>query len=150
MSTYSFNDVVATIDGPGGSVNLASDAGAAEEGISIEPVNDLSSMTIGAGGDGQHNMSADSSVTVTVRLLKTSPVNAQLMNMLNQQQLSSASHGRNVITVRDVARGDQIVCEKAAFARRPSLSFGKEGGTNEWTFNAISSNTILGVGSPEL
>lgn len=150
MSTYSFKDVVASIDGPGGSINLAADSGAAEEGITFAPVNDKNSMTIGAGGDGQHNLSADESGTVTIRLLKTSPVNAQLMSMYNLQTLTSATHGRNNIAARDISRGDFISCEQAAFKRVPDLTFAKDGGTNEWVFDVIRMTIILGYGSPEL
>ena len=150
MSTYSFKDVVAAINGPGGSINLAAGAGVAEEGITIEAVNDMNTMTIGADGTGMHSLSADESRNVTVRLLKTSPVNALLQNMYNLQRLSSVTHGKNTITIRDVARGDQVVLQKVAFKRVPTLTFAKEGGFNEWTFDAITSTTVLGVGTPEL
>lgn len=146
MSTYSFLDVVAAISGPGGSINLAAGAAAAEEGISIEPVDDKSTMTIGAGGQGMHNLSASEASTVTVRLLKTSPVNAQLQTMYNAQTQSSMLHGRNTITVRDVARGDDITLQQVAFKKRPAINYAKEGGTVEWLFDAITTSQVLGAG----
>lgn len=149
MSTYAFLDVVAALSGPGGSINLASGAGAAEEGITIAAVADTNTMTIGAGGDGMHSLSADTSSLVTVRLLKTSPINALLQAMYNYQKLSSANWGRNTITVRDSARGDFVNLTKVAFKKVPDLNYAKEGGTNEWTFDAISTKTILGTGTPE-
>ena len=50
MATYSFQDVAAAIVGVGGSINLASGAAVAEEGITIEAVEDKNIMTIGADG----------------------------------------------------------------------------------------------------
>lgn len=150
MSTYSFKDFAAAIVGPGGAFNLGNGSGAAEEGVTIEPVGDKNVMLVGADGSGVNSLRADDSVTVTVRLLKTSPINAALMLMLNFQKLSSLNWGKNVITLRDVARGDTIVCTQAAFKRVPSLNYAVEAGTNEWTFDAITSTVILGTGSFQL
>lgn len=150
MSTYSFQDVVAAMVGPGGSVNLGNGAGAAEEGITIEPVGDKNTMTIGADGSGMHSLAANEASTVTVRLLKTSPINAQLALMYALQTKSSLMHGKNVITVRDVVRGDVITLTGVAFKKRPAINFAKEGGLNEWQFDAIKTVTILGVGTPEI
>ena len=150
MSSYSFKDVVATIVGPGGSFNLAAGAAVAEEGITVEPTQDKNVMTMGADGSGMHSLVADESSAVTVRLLKTSPVNAQLSAMYNLQTNLSSSHGRNIITVRDVARGDHIILSKVAFKKRPPLNFAKEGGIVEWTFDAIKTVILLGIGTPEI
>lgn len=150
MATYSFQDVAAAIAGVGGSINLASGAAAAEEGITIESAEDKNIMTIGADGSGMHSLVANESSTVTIRLLKTSPVNAQLQLMYNLQIKSSLAHGKNVITVRDVVRGDAIVLTNAAFKKRPTVTYAKEGGTMEWTFDAIKTTQILGVGTPEI
>lgn len=150
MATYSFQDVTAALVGVGGSINLASGAAAAEEGITIEAAEDKNVMTIGADGNGMHSLVANESSTVTVRLLKTSPVNAQLQLMYNLQTLSSLTHGKNVITVRDVVRGDAIVLTNVAFKKRPAINYAKEGGVMEWTFDAIKTTTILGVGTPEI
>lgn len=147
---YSFQTIVAAIIGPGGSINLANGAGAAEEGITIEAVNDKNTMVIGAGGEGMHSLSADDSSTVTVRLLKTSPVNAVLQIMYNLQTASTILHGRNVITLRDIARGDVVTLTGVAFKKRPALSYAKDGGTVEWVFDAIKTDTILGIGLPEI
>jgi hypothetical protein len=150
MSTYSFLDVQASIDGPGGNFPLAGDAaGIAEEGITIEPTGDKNGMTPGADGSWMHSLYGDKTGTVTVRLLKTSTVNAQLQNMYNFQTASSANHGKNVITVRDVARGDTVTCSGVAFAKQPTAAYAKDGGVMEWTFHAGSIEKQLGTGSPE-
>lgn len=150
MSTYSFLDCNAAINGPGGSINLAAGAGAAEEGVTIVPVEDKSIMMIGAGGQGQHSLVGSTAATVTVTLLKTSPVNALLMGMYNFQTSSSVLHGKNVIVVTDLGRGDVVTCQKVAFKRVPDINYQKEAGTNVWVFDAISSTAVLGVGTPEL
>jgi hypothetical protein len=150
MSTYSFQDVTAAIVGVGGAINLASGAGVAEEGITIEAPEDKNVMTIGADGSGMHSLIANESANVTIRLLKTSPSNAQLQLMYNLQTKSSLTHGKNVITVRDVVRGDSIVLTNVAFKKRPAVTYSKEGGIMEWTFDATKSATILGVGTPEI
>lgn len=150
MSTYSFLDVSAAINGPGGTINMAAGAAVADEGITIEPVEDKNIMTIGADGDGMHSLAANEASTVTVRLLKTSPVNNKLQTMYNYQTKSAVLHGRNTITVRDAGRGDIVTLEKVAFKRRPTIVYAKEGGLNEWTFDAIKTNQVLGVGTPTI
>ena len=150
MATYSFKDVTAALVGVGGSINLGNGAAIAEEGITIEAAEDKNVMTIGADGAGMHSLVASKAGTITFRLLKTSPVNAQLQAMYNLQTLSSITHGKNVVTVRDVARGDAIVCTGVAFKRVPDLTFAKEGGTVEWQFDAISIERTLGNGTPAI
>lgn len=143
---YSFLNVNASIAGPGGILNLAAGAAAAEEGITIEPVEDKNQMTIGADGKGQHSLIASDACTLTVRLLKTSPVNAQLMIMYDLQSASSSLWGQNVFTIVDSGRNDYTVIQAAAFKKKPTITYAKEGGMMEWTFDGISANSILGSG----
>lgn len=150
MGTYSFLDCNAAIIGPGGSINLAAGAGASEEGITITALEDKNIMKIGAGGQGQHSLVAGEASTVTVNLLKTSPVNALLMAMYNYQTSSSVLHGKNTIGITDLGRGDLITLSQVAFKKAPDISYAKEAGMNAWTFDAIFTNRILGVGTPEL
>lgn len=150
MSTYSFKDCNAAISGPGGSFPLGSGAGASEEGITIVATEDKNIMQIGADGSGQHSLVAGEASTVTVNLLKTSPVNALLQQLYNYQTSSSVLHGKNTIAVTDLGRGDVITLSKVAFKKAPDLTFAKEAGINTWTFDAIFTNRILGTGVPEL
>lgn len=144
---YSFLNVNATISGPGGvGVNLASGAAAAEEGITIEAVEDKNVMTIGADGQGQHSLIASDAAKVTIRLLKTSPVNAQLMIMYDLQSSSSSLWGQNVITVTDSGRFDLTLVQSAAFNKKPTITYAKEGGFMEWILDGIKANTVLGAG----
>lgn len=145
MATYSFVDVQAAISGPGGAFSLGS-GGVADEGITIEMVDDKSTMVTGADGTGQHNLHASKAGKVTIRLLKTSPLNAKLTVMYNRQTTSAAFHGQNVISVRDPVRGDDYGCRGCAFAKFPTNTYGKAGPVMEWTFNAIEVDPILGAG----
>ncbi len=146
MGTYSFLNVNAAIVGPGGAANLASGASAAEEGITIEPIEDKNVMTIGADGNGQHSLIASDARRVTIRLLKTSPINAILMAMYNIQSSSSSLWGINVLTIADTGTGDAGVYQGCAFNKVPTINYAKEGGMNEWIFDCIKGNQILGAG----
>lgn len=143
-NVYSFLDVQAAIVGPGGAFSLGSSAGVADEGITIDPSGEIDGMQIGADGTGQHSLHADKSGKVTVRVLKTSPVNKLLSAMYNFQTASAASHGQNTITISDSVRGDVITCRQCAFAKAPNINYGKEAGTQDWEFNAIAIDRVLG------
>lgn len=145
MATYSFLNVNCTIVGPGGTFNLASGAAAAEEGITLEMVEDKNVMTIGADGKGQHSLIASDACTLTIRLLKTSPANGQLQIMYDLQSQSSALWGINTITVSDLARGDISVAQSCAFKKKATVTYAKEAGMMEWVFDGISLNTVLGL-----
>lgn len=144
--SYSFLDVQASIYGPGGNVSLAGDeAGVAEGGITIDPTGERSKMTIGADGSVMHSLVGDKSGKVTVKLLKTSSVNAMLQVMYNFQTSTGAQHGMNTIVIRDVARGDVITCQNCAFAKQPSLTYASDAGVMEWTFNVGAISSVLGM-----
>jgi hypothetical protein len=147
MATYSFLNINCFIAGPGLAINLASGAAAAEEGITIEAAEDKNVMTIGADGKGQHSLIASNAATATVRLLKTSPINGFLMAAYDLQTASSALHGQNIMTLSDSARGDLSILQACAFKKKPTLTYAKEGGMMEWTFDCISANTVLGFGT---
>lgn len=143
-NTYSFLNVNLNLTGPGGVVNLASGAAASEEGVTIERVEDKNVMTIGADGKGQHSLIASDAYNITVRLLKTSPINQLLMLMYNLQSASSSVWGLNTMTLGDSARGDFGSFQQVAFQKTPSLTYAKEAGMNEWNFQAITGTLILG------
>lgn len=144
MAAYSFLNIQCSMAGPGGFLNLAAGAAAAEEGITVEATEDKNVMTIGADGAGQHSLIASDACSVTVRLLKTSPLNQQLMLMYDLQSASSALWGENIFTIVDSARQDYTVVQKAAFKKKPTLTYAKEGGMMEWVFDGIKANTVLG------
>ena len=143
-NTYSFLDVTAALVGPGGALSIGSGAGVSEEGIDVAPTADVNTMQIGADGSGQHGLGTDKSGQITIRLLKTSPTNAMLMAMANFQRSSAATHGQNTLTINDVNRGDVVTCRQVAFKKIPSITFAKDPGINEWTFDAIYIDVLLG------
>lgn len=145
MSTYAFQDVQATLVGPTGVINLGYGAAVAEEGISIEMAGDKNTMMIGADGEGMHSLHADKSGTVTVRLLKTSPQNAKLSAMYDAQTISSALHGKNVITITNPVSGDVTTAISCAFKKKPALNYKKDGDIIEWAFDAIKIDSVLGT-----
>lgn len=147
MATYSFMDVTATIVGPGGAFSLGYGSCNAEEGITIAMTENKNTMSVGADGCVMHSLHAGNGGTVTIRFLKTSGTNKMLSEMLDLQRVSSALWGNNTIVISDVARGDQITCTNVAFQRWPNVSYGKDGGTQEWVFDAGQVNGILGDGA---
>lgn len=144
MKTYSFLDTQCSIVGAGGAFSLGSGAANAKEGITIEPSQDVNAMTMGADGQGFHNLHADKSGRILVRLLKTSPVNGQLSLMYNLQRASSAVWGQNTITLTNNTMGDAITCQNVAFGRVPTLTYAEDGSMNEWRFDAIVIDMGLG------
>jgi hypothetical protein len=150
MATYSFEDVVASISGPGGVIPLGNGAGNADEGITVAMSEDKNTMVTGADGSVMHSLHASQSGRVTVRLLKTSPTNALLSAMYNFQTQSSANHGQNTMLISNPQRGDVISCQQVAFAKQPDLAYAKEGNVQEWEFDAGYIHEILGIGSPTL
>lgn len=144
MATYSFLDVKATLVGPGGSVNLGEGSAAAEEGITIRPVEDIDTMVIGADGTPMHSLHANKASHIEVHILKTSPVNQKLAQMYSLQTAAAASHGQNTLTVTIPATGEVISSISVAFRKAPDLTYAKDGGMNNWEFNAGSTDRILG------
>ena len=143
---YSFEDVQATIAGPGGTIALGAGSGNAKEGISVEFLDDKDAMLIGADGSGVHSLRPSKAGRIMVRLLKTSPVNAQLSTMYRYQSASSLFWGQNAFTVTNPVTGDDYQCTEVAFQKHPSVTWAEDANFNEWGFNAIQIDPILGVG----
>ena len=141
--TYSFLDIAAAIVGPGGSFPVGAGAGVAEEGIEITQSQPMNTMMMGSDGAGQHSLSGDKSGQITLRLLKTSPVNGQLMAMANFQRTGGATHGLNTLTITDTNRQDVVTAQQVAFNKIPTLTYAKEAGVNEWIFDAVVIDYLL-------
>lgn len=144
--TYSFEDVKATLSGPGGSVSVGSGAANAEEGISVEFIEDKDRLITGADGTPMHSLNPSKSARIIVRLLKTSPVNALLAQLYNFQITSSLFHGQNVFVLTNMASGDDYTASEVAFAKFPNNTFAKEAGIIEWELLAGYCDPILGTG----
>jgi hypothetical protein len=147
-ATYSFLDVQATIQGPGGGGPVGAGAGAASEGISIEFEEDKDRMVVGADGQFMHSLNASKAGRINIRLLKTSPTNEFLESLYNFQTVSSLFHGQNTLVVTNVVTGDVYTCTGVAFQKFPRNDYAKEAGMLEWNFNAGTIDVVLGEGIP--
>lgn len=147
-NSYSFKDVIATIRGPNGNFEIGSDSGIAEEGISTEQIEDKASMVIGAGGQAMHSLHASNAGRLTIRLLKTSPLNALLSDMADADFASAAVYGQNQIVVRDIYRGDFLTATGCGFVRKPNNAYAKDGNIIEWQWNCESIIQQFGSGTP--
>lgn len=147
---YSFVDVQAAIEGPGGNFSV-SEGGVAKEGITIEMIDDDSTMLGGADGTGMHSARASRAGRVTIRLLKNSPINRKLMDMRNAQKagglVGGAFTGRNILTLTNPYWGDDYQCRAGAFGKAPNVTYAEDGNTNEWVMNFIYIDSVLGDGS---
>jgi hypothetical protein len=144
MTTYSFMDVVCSLDGPTGELDLGYGSANAEEGISINRAGDKNTMTVGADGEGMHSLHADKSGQIILRYLKTSPVNAKLMAMYDAQSLSASVWGKNVIITRHTSSGDIHTGRMCAFKKVPDMKYAKDGDILEWVFDVIKLDSVLG------
>ena len=106
---------------------------------------DKNTMTIGSDGEGMHSLHADKSGQVTLRYLKTAPINAKLMALYDAQSLDSRLWGKNLIEVRQTAAGDVMTARSCAFKKAPDLKYAKDGDIVEWVFDAIKIDNILGT-----
>ncbi|KPH79322.1 phage protein [Bosea vaviloviae] len=146
--TYSFLDVQAAIRGPNGSFSLGNGAGVSEEGITVSMADDKMSVLMGADGSGMYSLHAAANGSVTVRLLKTSPVNSLLQDMYSADTASSANAGQNTISIRNPVSGDSITAADCAFRKMPDVAYGKDGTMMEWAFFSLAISAILGTGTP--
>ena len=144
MATYSFLDVTASLTRPTGVIDLGQGSANSEEGITQTMGGNKNTMTIGADGEVMHSLHADKSGTITVTLLKTSPVNKKLSLAYNAQSQSSATWGNNVIVIRNTASGDISTARSCAFQKQPDFNNAKEGGTVAWVFDCGKIDQLLG------
>ena len=121
---YGFQGISANLVGPGGSVDLAFGSGSAEDGLTFEPLNDQSTVEVGADGFLAHSLSASTAHTITARFSKVSPeTNRILQIMANLQQVNPSLNGTNVLTLRNIYGNDFILCEFVAFTKWAPLNY---------------------------
>lgn len=146
-NVYSFLDSQCAIVGPGGAFTIGGPgAGNSEEGMTVEMTEEKSTMVVGADGTPMHSLHATQGGRITIRLLKTSPVNAQLSALYAVQTVSSALHGQNTITLKNSPLGDSITGVYCAFRKFPNNTYAKEGGMLEWEFDVGILVSSLGGG----
>lgn len=145
MATYSFMDVQASFAGPSGAFELGYGEAVAEEGIDLVRNSDKNTMTVANDGEGMHSLHADKSGQITLRYLKTAPINAKLMAAYNAQTMDSRLHGKNIITVTNSASGDVHAGRQCAFKKAPDMKYAKDGDIVAWVFDVIKLDSMLGT-----
>ena len=160
MSAYSFLNVQASILGPGinativgtpnpGGAQIGSGAGSAKEGISHAFSEGKQTVTTGSDGSIMTSLHATQTGKITIRLLKTSPLNAVLNQAYNFQRSSAANWAQNVIRIVDKVRGDVLSGVQMGFEKHPDNMWGEDGNTLEWVFEGLT-RELLGVGLPDV
>lgn len=149
MTTYSFLSINGTISGPGGAFPIGAGVGMAKEGVSVEMIEDKDAMSVGADGAIMHSLRGSDAGRITIRVLKTSPVNAQLNALYNFQKDNSLVWGQNLIGFNDTVRGDVITASEMAFTKQPVITYAEDAGMNEWSFQG-NVEQLLGVGVPDV
>lgn len=144
MAAYSFLDITASMTGPTGVIDLGYGSANSEEGITQTMTGAKNTMTEGADGEVMHSLHAGKTGTITVTLLKTSPVNKKLSLAYNAQSQSSALWGNNVIVLRNTASGDISTARSVAFQKQPDFNNAKDGGTVAWVFDCGKIDQLLG------
>lgn len=146
MATYSFIDVYATLvdAATGANISIGSGAGVAEEGITISQVDNVGHMQIGADGTPMQVLQATRGARLSLRLLKTSPVNAALMALVETQRTTGALWGQNTISITEIATGDEVTAAFCAFEKIPDNNYDKTGKMFDWTFLVGDSTQVLG------
>ncbi len=132
LQAYSYKDVESSISGPGGSFDLTEATG--KEGIKISMQNEAGTMQEGADGSVMPVLVPTRAATLTLTLLKTSPVNGKLDALYRYQAQSSAFWGKNLITMTNPVTGDLDKFSNAAFQKMPDRQNTSEGPTVEWSF----------------
>ncbi len=155
MGTYSFLDVQVSIVGPGinasiegptpGSEQIGSSAGVAKEGVTLAYDEPKTTTTTGADGQIMQNLHAGQTGKITVRLLKTSPINAVLSQAYAAQRGTAANWGQNVIVITNTVSGDQGTGDQMAFEKFPDDTWAEDGNILEWVFTGVVDNN-LGAG----
>jgi hypothetical protein len=157
-ATYAFQDITATISGPGGNFAMSTsgdvhytisgaETAAAEEAVTITWGEEANTQTIGADGSVMNSMHSSRAGTVVFRLMKTSPNNARLQQMFHYQHESSARWGINTITIENPARGDKYTLLGCAWVRIPTNTYAKVGNVLEYELHVAVIDSQLGDGS---
>lgn len=135
MGTYSFKNIKGSLTGPGTSgIDIGVTSGAAKDGISVSMAEDKNRAETGAGGEIMHSLNASDTGTITIRLLKTSRMNAFISALYNFQKENPAAWGQNQIRFADTVRGDVVTGSEMAFVKQSDLGYATDGNTNEWAF----------------
>lgn len=145
LPTYSFLDVYGTIAGPYLVASFGNGSGQSDEGITIDQGEDKNRQTVGASGEVMNTLMGTDSGRCSIHVLKTSPLNALLMEAFNQQKSTSLLWGVNTITVTNPVSGDHYTLSQCAFTRRPANAWAKEPAVITWEFQVGHIHSFIGA-----
>jgi len=131
--------------GPGFTIPLGAGSGNAKEGIDIAQLDEFGHLEVGADGTPMHSLHVNKAARITVRLLKTSPINNLLSLAAAYQRQSGALHGQNTLSIANPATGDFITCQKVGFEKVPDIKYAEDGGMIDWTFLGGITDVLLGA-----
>lgn len=134
MVTWSLMNVLASISGPGYTVDLMGCV--TTDGIQITPNDERNLMTPGGNGCVMHTLRLNKSGRILVNLLTTSATNAELYEMMNYQMSDPTLHGQNVISIKHGTLGDDITAKFVAFVGPPEVTWTADGSARQWAFDA--------------
>lgn len=138
MKTYSFLDIVLRVNG----VRIT-DFAEGDSVITAAPRVDAATDKIGADGNMAVSISADRSGEIVFKLQQTSPSNAFLQQLYNQQR-DRTIKGISVF-VADVARGDVGATKKGYIRTSPGVDYGAEVADKEWSLVVEDLTLTLGL-----
>lgn len=145
MATYSFQQVTATLTGASGVINLGYGSATTKEGITVTQTQPRNAMMVGSDGSVMHSLRCDKSGTVTVRLLETSPVNAQLQVMYDAQSLTPSAWGANVLVIVNKGNNETTTCRNVAFQNAPTVTYAEDGSMKVWVFDCGQIDRVTGT-----
>lgn len=144
--TYSFANVDCAIVGPNGTFSMGFGAGIDEGGITAELTEVRGAQRAGADGQAMTTLYTGKLGKITIRVQKTSPLNAFLSALYNADASDATQYGQNTIACRDSSLLDVIAGAQCGIEKHASQTYGKEGPMNEWVFLVGTLNFVLGGG----
>lgn len=103
--------------------------------IEISPVADLSSSKAGVDGDISRSTGTDRRAEVKITLMLTSPSNDVLSALVGVDLVVGGS--LIPITVQNLLMRDLFVAPQSWLAKRPTITYAREAGEREWTFQCL-------------
>jgi hypothetical protein len=93
--------------------------------------------------------SNDRTAEITVKLMKTSPVNDLLSTIfLTDQEAPVGAPGIGVFVMKDLNGTESHLCPRAWIAAAPDRSIGQDAGVNEWVFHTNEIISVFGGNFP--
>ena len=138
---YSWNDVVMTITGPGGTLTIGKGTGGADGGVKITQMSDVNVFEPGLGDTGMHHKQETSAKSIEVNMLAGADENLILRTMYNIQKSGDSSiWAENVITIKTRLPGMTIgVYTGCAFKTLPEIGLANQAAPLVWTFDVKNS-----------